>query len=200
MCSCECKYVCARVGMWVYGTIVKVCACTSVYVCIRMSMNVYECVSVCTCSSINVQCGRESTIIGRLSSGHQWKQARMFLSSGYAAAAVKHRTPAPAASRVPAALLAVFAPAPDPAVGAHAFAAAVAAEAPLAVMLADAGAPAVLARVPHAVMLAPLQSLQVLLSRHGAGDGAVEQRGAAGGGRRGRGHGVLRLWHGLMTV
>ena len=150
MCSCECKYVCARVGMWVYGTIVKVCACTSVYVCIRMSMNVYECVSVCTCSSINVQCGRESTIIGRLSSGHQWKQARMFLSSGYAAAAVKHRTPAPAASRVPAALLAVFAPAPDPAVGAHAFAAAVAAEAP----------PRLCSQMP-----APPQSLHVYLTR-----------------------------------
>jgi hypothetical protein len=71
-----------------------------------------------------------------------------------AAAAVQHRTPAPAASRVPAALLAVFALAPDPAVGAHAFAAAVAAEAPDAVMLADAGAPAVLASAPLAVMLA----------------------------------------------
>ena len=44
-------------------------------------------------------------------------------------------------------LLAVFALAPDPAMGAHAFAAAVAAEAPDVVMLADAGAPAVLAGV-----------------------------------------------------
>jgi hypothetical protein len=58
---------------------------------------------------------------------------------------VQHLTPAPAASRVPAALLAVFALAPDPVVGAYAFAAAVAAEAPDAVMLADAGAPRVLA-------------------------------------------------------
>jgi hypothetical protein len=64
------------------------------------------------------------------------------------------RTPAPAASRVPAAVLPVFALAPDAAVGAHAFAAAVAAVAPLAVMLADAGASAVLAGVPHAVVLA----------------------------------------------
>jgi hypothetical protein len=53
--------------------------------------------------------------------------------------AVQHRTPARAASRVPAALLAVLALALDPLVGAHAFAAA---EAPDAVMLADAGAPA----------------------------------------------------------
>jgi hypothetical protein len=44
--------------------------------------------------------------------------------AGCAAAAVQHRTPAPAASRVPAALLAVFAGAPDQAVGAHSFAAA----------------------------------------------------------------------------
>ncbi len=42
---------------------------------------------------------------------------------------------------------------PDPAAGAHGFAAAVAAEAPDAVMLADAGAPAVLAP-PDVVMLA----------------------------------------------
>jgi hypothetical protein len=48
----------------------------------------------------------------------------MFVSST-AAAAVQHRTPSPA-SRVPAALLAVFALAPDQAVGVHAFAAAVA--------------------------------------------------------------------------
>jgi hypothetical protein len=32
-----------------------------------------------------------------------------------------------------------------------------------------------------------------------AGGGAVEQRGAAGSGRRGRGHGVLRLGHGLVA-
>ena len=64
---------------------------------------------------------------------------------------MQHRTPAPAASRVAAALLAVLALAPDPAVGAHALAAAVATMASLAVMLADAGAPAVLAGVPHAV-------------------------------------------------
>jgi len=50
--------------------------------------------------------------------------ARMFVSST-AAAAVQHRTPSPA-SRFPAALLAVFALAPDQAVGVHAFAAAVA--------------------------------------------------------------------------
>ena len=80
---------------------------------------------------------------------------------------MQHLTPAPAASRVPAALLAVFALAPDPVVGAYAFAAAVAAEAPDAVMLADAGAPRVLALAqtvpatvprtalaPHAVTLA----------------------------------------------
>ena len=84
---------------------------------------------------------------------------------------MQHRTPAPAASRVPAALLAVFALAPDPAVGAHAFAAAVAAEAPDAVMLADAGAPAVLGLAPLAVVLADAgslvtpQSLKVLLLR-----------------------------------
>ena len=38
------------------------------------------------------------------------------------------------------------------------------------------------------------------LAAHGAGKGAVEQRVAAGGGRRGRWHVVLRLRHGLMTV
>jgi hypothetical protein len=47
-------------------------------------------------------------------------------------------------------LLAVFALAPDPAVGAHAFAAAVAAEAPDAVMLADAVAGTVLGG-PHSI-------------------------------------------------
>ena len=57
-------------------------------------------------------------------------------------------------TNAPAALLAVFALAPDPAVGVHAFAAELAAEAPDAVMLGDAGAPAVLAGVPHAVMFA----------------------------------------------
>ena len=81
-----------------------------------------------------------------------------------AAAAVQHRTPAPAASRVPAALLAVLSGAPDPAVGAHALAAAVAAEAPDAVMLADAGAPAVLAGVPSAVMLADACAPAVIAS------------------------------------
>ena len=38
------------------------------------------------------------------------------------------------------------------------------------------------------------------LAAHGAGKGAVEQRVAAGGERRGRWHVVLRLRHGLMTV
>ena len=81
---------------------------------------------------------------------------------------MQHRTPEPAASRVPAALLAVFALGPDPAVGAHTFAAAVAArmiiKAPDAVMLADAGAPAVLAGVPSAVMLADACAPAVIAS------------------------------------
>ena len=38
------------------------------------------------------------------------------------------------------------------------------------------------------------------LAAHEAGEGTVEQRVAAGGGRRGRWHVVLRLRHGLMTV
>ena len=48
---------------------------------------------------------------------------------------MQQRTPAPAASRDPAALLAVFALAPDPAVGAHVFAAAVEAEAIISCIL-----------------------------------------------------------------
>ena len=68
------------------------------------------------------------------------------------------RIPTPAASRVPAALLVVSELAPDPAVGADAFAPAVAAVAPDAVMLADAGAPAVLAFAPAAAMLAQPQA------------------------------------------
>ena len=75
---------------------------------------------------------------------------------GCAAAAVQHLThdtPAPASSRVPAALLVVFALAPDPAVGVHTFAAALAAKAPDAVMLADVFAAAVLACAIDAVML-----------------------------------------------
>jgi hypothetical protein len=66
------------------------------------------------------------------------------------------------ASCVPEALLALFALAPDAAVGAHAGAAAVAAVAPLVVMLADAGAPAVLGFAPAAVMLADAGAPAVL--------------------------------------
>jgi hypothetical protein len=88
----------------------------------------------------------------------------MFVSSiGCAAAAVQHRTPVMAASRVLAAILAVFAAlAPDSAVGAHAFTAAVAAKALDAVMIADAGAPAVLAGLSHVVMLADASAPAVL--------------------------------------
>ena len=68
-------------------------------------------------------------------------------------AAASGTGPAPAESRTPAALLAVFALAPAAAVGAHAFDAAVAAVAPLAVMLANAGTPAILAGVPPEMML-----------------------------------------------
>ena len=74
--------------------------------------------------------------------------------------AVQHRTQAPAALRVPAALLAVFAlPAvlagtPDAVMLADAGAPAVLALANDAVLLADAGAPAVLAPAPDAAMLA----------------------------------------------
>ena len=84
-------------------------------------------------------------------------------------------------------------------------------------MLADAGAPAVLALAPLAVVLAFLAPPPRLWSApfqvegaagalgaaegvraaegfaaHGAGEGAVEQRGAVGGGRHGRRHGEAR--------
>ncbi len=104
---------------------------------------------------------------------------------------------------------------------------AVDAPAPDAVMLADAGAPAETSLVPLEVVLdffAPPPRLRCAhplvpvegaagalgaeedgraadgLAAHGAGKGAVEQRVAAGGERRGRWHVVLRLRHGLMTV
>jgi hypothetical protein len=86
----------------------------------------YMCVYVCVRAHVEM-CAVRQHNDGK--SGHRWKQARMIVSSGCTAAAVHHRTPVPAASRVPAALLAVFALAPDPAVGAHSFATAVAAEA-----------------------------------------------------------------------
>ena len=87
--------------------------------------------------------------------------------------AVQHQTPARAASRIPAALLAVLALALDPLVGAHAFAAA---EAPDAVMLADAGAPAVLAGAPGAILLADAGARQ----RAGRMEGATGAQQGAG--------------------
>jgi hypothetical protein len=59
--------------------------------------------------------------------------------------------------------------APDPVVGAHAFADAVAAVAPDAVMLADAGAPAVLADAPVTVMLADAGAAAVLAGENEGG-------------------------------
>jgi hypothetical protein len=122
---------------------------TSTYVCFRAT---YQC----------VLCDNTLTAIIRFR--FRWKQATCscqarLCSSGCAAS----DTSRPVASRVSAAFLAVFALNPDPAVGAHAFAAAVAAVAPDAVMLADAGAPAVLALAPLAVMLADAGAPAVLV-------------------------------------
>jgi len=105
--------------------------------------------------------------------------------------AVQHQTPARAASRIPAALLAVLALALDPLVGAHAFAAA---EARLMLLCSQ--------------MLAPPQSLQVLLGRFcsqmqapgsaqaGWKGPQVHSRGRACGRRTRRTRGMLRLGHG----
>ena len=98
---------------------------------------------------------------------------------GCAAEAVQYRTRAPAASlesrvpapsHVPPPLLAVFARAPGPAVGAQAFAAAVAAEAPNAVMLTDVGPPQSLQLLLMQLcsqMPAPPQSLRYTYSSRG---------------------------------
>jgi len=123
-------------------------------------MHKCECARVCTSSRYKGVLYTMTAIIRASMEAGPYVRVK----NGCAAAAVQHRTPAPAASRVPAALLAVLSGAPDPAVGAHALAAAVAAEAPDAVMLADAGAPAVLAGVPSAVMLADACAPAVIAS------------------------------------